>query len=217
MGGVMVTGAGGDGWKGDDVYQLLMQAALVRGGEAATFAANLSAAGPDVLNARYVAFDSMVIELLDYKSEEARLQTVLAASDRRVPGPNAFPKFSASNVAPSVAHNMHVAFNVRPTLDLNAFVTALEAASHAAGFTNVLCNRLVPVPVGPDGRAEVSSVPLRDDSYTVTDGAFEGWSLAYCKGPDGEQLEFNAVRDRAAAEFLQARTTYFELGQNPIW
>ena len=32
-----VLNAGGDGWKGDDVYQLLMQAALVRGGAAESF------------------------------------------------------------------------------------------------------------------------------------------------------------------------------------
>ena len=90
----------------DSVYQLLMQAALVRGGVAASYAADLSLAGPDgetclcmslctsyvftkwrrglsgsgsclpttvatycaVLDARYVAFDSTVLELLDYRT-----------------------------------------------------------------------------------------------------------------------------------------------------
>ena len=221
MGGVEVEAAGGDGWKGDDVYQLLMQAALVRGGEAAAFAANLSTAGPEVLNARYVSFDSMVLELLDYRTEEARLQRALSRANSSAPAvidtPTFFPTFSPSNVAPSVAHNMHVSFNVRPNVDLNKFVTALETTSHAAGYGNVLCNRLVPVPRGSDGRANVSGVPEANNSFAVTDGGFRGWSLAYCKGPDGEQLEFNAVRDEAAAAFLQAKKTYFDLGNNPIW
>ena len=81
----------------------------------------------------------------------------------------------------------------------------------------MLCNRKVPVPTGPDGRADVSGVPESANSYAVTDGEFRGWSLAYCKGPDGEQLEFNSVDDKAAAAFLQAQETYFRLGNNPIW
>lgn len=225
MGGVEVIGAGGDGWKGDDVYQLLMQAALVRGGEAAAFAANLSAAGPDVLDARYVAFDSMVLELLDYRTEEAKLQDALAGTDTgsSIPGPQMFPTFSASNIAPSVAHNMHVAFNVRPSIDLNEFVKILEAESHAAGFDKVLCNRIKPVPsINVSGvvQANVTGIPTAYDSYTVTNHSnpFEGWSLAYCKGPDGEQLEFNVVRDKAAADFLQAKQIYFEGKTNgPLW
>ena len=110
MGGVEVLNAGGDGWKGDDVYQLLMQAALVRGGVAASFAADLSKSGSSSLDARYISFGSMIIELLDYHSDEAVLQRSL------------FPKFSESNVAPSVAGNMHISFNVRPEKNLNELV-----------------------------------------------------------------------------------------------
>ena len=80
MGGVEVVAAGGDGWKGDDVYQLLMQAALIRGGAAATWAANISTAGDASLAARYVSFGAIVIELLDYHSTEAQLQRRLAAA-----------------------------------------------------------------------------------------------------------------------------------------
>ena len=78
MGGVEVLNAGGDGWKGDDVYQLLMQAALVRGGAAESFAADLSASGSSSLDARYVSFGSMIIELLDYHSDEAVLTIVVS-------------------------------------------------------------------------------------------------------------------------------------------
>ena len=238
MGGVEVIGAGGDGWNGDDVYQLLMQAALVRGGAAAGWAANISAGGPDTMAARYVAFDSVVIELLDYHSKEAVLQRALAAhtdgaafprgpAAARAAEANAaakaaaetktkFPRFSPSTVA-ALAGNMHISFNVRPTKDLNAFVTALEATAHAAGFADVYCNRLVPVKAGPDGHPDVDGVPAKDNSYAVVGGAFGGWSLAYCKGPDGEQLEFNQVVRAAKQDFDQALRVYLSGGKNPIW
>ena len=230
LGGVEVQDAGGDGWKGDSVYQLLMQAALIRGGVTASWAANLSAAGPDVLNARYVSLGNMMqvraprvarrrahcparrLELLDYRSDEAQLQRRVAAGAERQ-----FPTFSESNVAPSVAANMHLSFNVRANHNLNALVTALEAESHQRGFANVFCNRLVPVTMGADGHPDVDGVPQRDNSYYVDSGGFRGWSLAYCKGPDGEQLEFNQVVLNAKQDFDQALQTYIAGGANPIW
>ena len=206
MGGVEVLNAGGNGWRGDDVYQLLMQAAIIRGGEAASFAANLSAAGSSQLDARYVSFGSMIVELLDYHSDEAVLQRSL------------FPKFSESNVAPSVAGNMHISFNVRPEKNLNDFVVALEGSAHERGFDEVLCNRLVPVKKdNATGRPNVKGVPVSDNSFEVTGGAFQGWSLAYCKGPDGEQLEFNQVKGKAKGLFDDALRTYLSGGENKLW
>ena len=89
MGGVEVRNAGGDGWKGDRVYQLLMQAAIIGGGHdpAARFAANLSAAGPDVLDARYVAFDSMVLELLEYAAEGLKSHSLAPGRGAQIPWP----------------------------------------------------------------------------------------------------------------------------------
>ena len=202
MGGVEVEYAGGDGWKGDDVYQLLMQYALMEGPSTAQWAANLSANGPDTLSARYISFGTMVVELLDYYSEEATLQR--AMQNVSTVASSTFPKFSSSNAAPSVAQNMHFSFNVRTDRDLNEFVNSLEAQAHAYGYSEVVCNRLVTVPTGPDGQPDYSQVPLTDNSYVVTTGNFKGWHLAYCKGPDGEQLEFNQVADAATVDFDQA-------------
>ena len=56
-----------------------------------------------------------------------------------------------------------------------------------------------------------------DNSYEVTDGGFQGWGLSYCKGPDGEQLEFNKVEGNATRDFDQALRTYLEGKDNPIW
>jgi catechol 2,3-dioxygenase-like lactoylglutathione lyase family enzyme len=183
MGGVEVISAGGEGWQGNDVYQLLMQQALLGGPEAAKWAANLSTGGTDTLSARYVTIGGLALELLDYHAVNKNAD------------PNAtdfFPKHSESNVAPSVAGNMHISFDVREDVDLNDVVTRLENASHARGYTNVWCNRVVPV----DGHQDYAGLPKEDQSYEIKDGKspFDGWSLAYCKGPDGEQVRSLAER-----------------------
>ena len=36
----------------------------------------------------------------------------------------------------------------------------------------------------------------------------EGWSLFYCKGPNGEQLEFNQVTRKVKQRFRDAMTEY---------
>jgi catechol 2,3-dioxygenase-like lactoylglutathione lyase family enzyme len=219
LGGVEVLNAGGDGWKSNEVYQLLMQAALIRGGQAASWAANLTENGPDTMNARYVALGNVVIELLDYQSEEAQLQRRLHARGRRTgtEGVRRFPAFSNSTVAPSVAGNMHISFNVRPSRDLNKFVDEFVSKAHARGWSRVYCDRLVPVPVGTDGMGNVSQVPLEDNSFYTSSGGFRGWSLAYCKGPDDEQLEFNVVQQEAASDFDQALRVYLNGGNNTAW
>jgi len=227
MGGVEVQLNGGDNWDGDDVYQLLMQAALVRGGAAADWAADLSEGGKDTMNARYVSFDAVVMEFLDYHSKEAELQRLIKTSNATTFPTSAqevaqrlednFPRFSDSNIAPSVAGNMHISFNVRPDTDLNKFVTALEATAQEMGYGEVYCNRVVPVTQGPNGKPDTSSVAEENNSFVVVDGGFEGWHLAYCKGPDGEQLEFNQVMGKSKENFEQALQVYFAGGENPIW
>jgi len=37
---------------------------------------------------------------------------------------------------------------------------------------------------------------------------FDGWSLFYVKGPNGEQLEFNQVQQKAKENFTQAHNEY---------
>jgi hypothetical protein len=103
---------------------------------------------------------------------------------------------------------MHVSFNIRASKDLNKFVSTLEKEAHARGYTNVWCNRLVDkTPSGKKitSHADYKAVPVSDNAYFVTSGGFKGWSLAYCKGPDGEQLEFNQVVDNAKADFDSAQ------------
>lgn len=163
-----------------------------------------------------------MIEFLDYTADEVKLQQHMQA------GKKSFPTFSDSNVAPSVAGdvqsrfvgcnrwlsgNMHVSFNIREDQDLTEFIPALEAAAHSRGYSNVWCDRLVPV----KSHEEYKTLPKSDNAYYVVDGNFQGWSLAYCKGPDGEQLEFNQVTSKAKAEFSQALAQYVTLGKNDLW
>lgn len=68
-----------------------------------------------------------------------------------------------------------------------------------------------------NGEPDYSKVPLTDNSYYLATGAFKGWHLAYCKGPDGEQLEFNQVDESAASDFDQALQTYFAGESNILW
>jgi len=231
LGGVEVIYAGGDGWKGtpsdpQSVYQLLMQQALLGGPSTAKWAANLSDGGGDVLNARYVTFGSLVIEFLDYTADEVKLQRQMLENPSGPPSmdqvrsqpppspPGVFPTFSDSNVAPSVAGNMHVSFNIRPDKKLVEFVRKFEENSHQLGYHNVWCNRLIPA---THDQYNTAAVPAKYNAYFVKTGGFKGWSLAYCKGPDGEQLEFNQVVENAKVDFDQAQAQYVAGGQNDIW
>lgn len=48
-------------------------------------------------------------------------------------------------------------------------------------YSEVYCDRTVPVSLGRDGKPNVSAVPLEANSYYTATGGFKGWSLAYCK------------------------------------
>ena len=221
MGGVEVAVAGNSNVQDTSLYHLLMGSAL---GLNVTqpFAANISTGGPQFLDVRYVAFDQLVLELLDYRSDEAKLQRrldkeVYVYGPGGLAGGDIFPQWSQSTVPPSVVHNMHIAFHVRPEYNLDDFVVALETKAQAAGFSNVLCDRTVPLPRTADGKLDVGGVPKRYNAIHQTTGNFPGWSLAYCKGPDGEQLEFNTVTGVAAHWMAQAHEAYYNLTTNPIW
>eukprot|EP00936_MAST-01D_sp_MAST-1D-sp1_P002804 g2804.t1 len=203
VGGVEVLDAGGPGWRGDDVYQLLMAHELWRGPPYSLYAANLSTDGPYALDARYINFGPLQLELLDYGPVDASMQGAR------------FPLFP-NTTAPSVATNMHISFDVRPDADLNKFVDTLETESHKRGFKNVECNRVVKVANYSEAVTASARNP-KVNSYFVTTGPFRGWRLAYCKGPDNEQLEFNQVIENAKEDFQQAQAQYLTGKNNAMW
>ena len=53
-------------------------------------------------------------------------------------------------------------------------------------MTQVKANRIVTVTT----EQERLAAPLEANSNSITEGQSNGWTLIYCKGPEGEQLEF---------------------------
>ncbi|MOA45932.1 hypothetical protein D3C78_1683800 [compost metagenome] len=92
---------------------------------------------------------------------------------------------------------MHVCFYIRDDVDFNQFVRDLEAESARRGMTQVKANRIV------RATTEQQRLDAALDSNTnrITEGASSGWSLIYCKGPEGEQLEFVQVQGQAKQTF----------------
>jgi predicted lipoprotein len=95
---------------------------------------------------------------------------------------------------------------VRDTVDLNEFVNTLEQVTRQHDVP-VTCNRIVPV-ANETERARIGITHPQYNAFHVTAGPFEGWALAYCKGPDGEQLEFAQAVKKAKQEFAEAAAEY---------
>jgi len=53
-------------------------------------------------------------------------------------------------------------------------------------MTQVRANRVITV----TSEQERQAAPLDANTIKITEGKSNGWSLIYCKGPEGEQLEF---------------------------
>jgi hypothetical protein len=112
----------------------------------------------------------------------------------------------------------HISFHVKDDVDLNVFAKTLEEECQRRGITNVICNRVITV----NSEAERRNAALKyyankfwnDPDYFLEGysdsefGDFHGWSLFYCKGPNGEQLEFNQVTRKARESFDSARQQY---------
>jgi catechol 2,3-dioxygenase-like lactoylglutathione lyase family enzyme len=160
----------------------------------------------DALDVVFISFGNTCVELLHFRD---------AHLDQNAP--NTFPK-----IPPGVGHGNagHISFHVKDDVDLNRFSRMLEDECREHGIDNVICNTIIDV----KSHAERRGLPLKywankfwreeNPDYFVegySDGAFgdfEGWSLFYCKGPNGEQLEFNQVTRTAKTHFDAARQSY---------
>jgi catechol 2,3-dioxygenase-like lactoylglutathione lyase family enzyme len=106
LGGIEVPRAGGDGWFGDTVQQLLTQKELLQAKREGKTVEQLQVAdlkdnGTDTLAARYVSFGGVTIELLDYRARNASF-----ANKTHLP----YHQLSSS---PSVVNAMHICLQVR--------------------------------------------------------------------------------------------------------
>ena len=95
---------------------------------------------------------------------------------------------------------MHICFYVRDDVDFNQFIADLEAESARRGMTQVRANRTVRVMT----EAERKAAPRSANTNRVTEAPSDGWELIYCKGPEGEQLEFVKALGPVKKRFSEA-------------
>jgi catechol 2,3-dioxygenase-like lactoylglutathione lyase family enzyme len=130
--------------------------------------------GAQRLDVRFVQFDNVVIELLQYRN-----------ADEPMGSPNSFTE-PVQHMSPAYPRMMHICFYVRDDVDFNKFITDLEAESARRGMTQVRANRTIRVRTEEQRRA----APQSTNTNRVTQAPSDGWELIYCKGPEGEQIEF---------------------------
>ncbi|WP_271407918.1 VOC family protein [Pseudomonas sp. Q1-7] len=141
--------------------------------------------GAQRLDVRFIQFDNVVIELLQYRDKEQPTGSGKAFAPAQDLTSPAFPRA------------MHVCFYIRDDVDFNQFVRDLEAESARRGMSNVKANRIVRATTD-EQRLGAS---LDSNTNRITEGPSAGWSLIYCKGPEGEQLEFVQVQGHAKQVF----------------
>ena len=160
----------------------------------------------DALDVKFISFGNTVVELIYF---------------REAGNKNATHSSVGSNPS-HIGHvnAMHISFNVKEGIDLNVFANMLEEECHRRGMTNVVSNRIVRVKSEAERRAvalrynsfkfwnEPDSLAAGEPEIDWSHDPMEGWSLFYCKGPNGEQLEFNQVTRKVKNSFQEAMQTY---------
>ena len=130
--------------------------------------------GAQRLDVRFVQFDNFVIELLQYREANQPMGNGDSWAEPR------------DHMSPAYPRSMHICFYIRDDVDFNKFIHDLEAESARRGMTQVRANRIVTVQT----EQERFSAPIDTNTNKITAGKSNGWALIYCKGPEGEQLEF---------------------------
>ncbi|MBX3439995.1 MAG: VOC family protein [Planctomycetaceae bacterium] len=130
--------------------------------------------GAQRLDVRFIQFDNVVIELLQYRD-----------SDQPAGSGASFAE-PLDHMSPAFPRMMHICFHLRDDVDFNQFIADLEAEAARRGMSQVRANRTVTV----TSDQERMQTPLEANSNGITEGQSNGWRLIYCKGPEGEQLEF---------------------------
>lgn len=139
--------------------------------------------GRHMLDCCFVKFNNLVIELLCYHDAEGAPVCGFVSGKQPL-------------TSPALINSMHISFYLNEDLDVDLFVMQLEEECQQRGLHQVRCNRTVKV----ISEIERQKVEQQHHSCKIT-GNFEGLVMVYCKGPSGEQLEFNQVRGKAKTVF----------------
>lgn len=130
--------------------------------------------GEQRLDVRFIQFDNVVIELLQYRDAKQPMGSGDSWAEPR------------DHMSPAYPRSMHICFYIRDDVDFNKFIHDLEAESARRGMTQVKANRTITV----TSERDRLGAPLDANTNKITSGKSNGWALIYCKGPEGEQLEF---------------------------
>jgi hypothetical protein len=141
---------------------------------------------------RFVQFDNVVIELLQYRDADQPQGSGESFAEPR------------DRMSPAYPRSMHICFHLRDDVDFDKFIVDLEAESARRGMTQVKANRVITVRTEDERR----SAPRSANSNKIREGASNGWALIYCKGPEGEQLEFVQALDPVKQTFARAKTAH---------
>lgn len=145
--------------------------------------------GAQRLDVRFIQFDNVVIELLQYRDAAQPAGHGAAFAE------------PLNHMSPAFPRMMHICFHIRDDVDFNTFIADLEAEAARRGMTQVRANRVVTVL----SEKERQAAPLEANSNGITEGQSNGWRLIYCKGPEGEQLEFVQALGPVKRVFDRAR------------
>ena len=148
--------------------------------------------GAQRLDVRFIQFDNVVIELLQYRDNEQPTGTGTAFAE------------PLNHMSPAFPRMMHICFHIRDEVDFNKFIADLEAESARRGMTQVRANRVITVTT----EKERLAAPIEANSNGITEGQSNGWRLIYCKGPEGEQLEFVQALGPVKQVFASALETH---------
>jgi alkylhydroperoxidase/carboxymuconolactone decarboxylase family protein YurZ/limonene-1,2-epoxide hydrolase/catechol 2,3-dioxygenase-like lactoylglutathione lyase family enzyme len=194
---------------GDEMQNTLFQKedldAIAQGIDLETFGIPNLRDAKEALDIKFISFGNACLELIYFKD-------------------TASPNASNSSIGSILSHighvnAMHLSFHVKEDVDLNLFAKMLEEECHKRGITNVVFNRIIRVKSEEERRniaLKYNSYKFWDEPDLLTDGQpetdfgeFEGWALFYCKGPNGEQLEFNQVTRKVKEHFAKAQEEYY--------
>ncbi|MER2268837.1 VOC family protein [Methylobacterium oxalidis] len=144
--------------------------------------------GSQRLDVRFVQFENVVIELLQYRDA---MQPAGGGDSWAEP---------RDHMSPAYPRSMHICFYVRDDVNFDKFIADLEAECVRRGMTQVRANRTVAVHSEEERRA----APRNTNTIKIHKGPSNGWSIIYCKGPEGEQLEFVQVLGPVKKTFTDA-------------
>src|SRR5262245_40953018 len=147
--------------------------------------------GSQRLDVRFVQFDNVVLELLQYRDARQPMGSGDSWAEPR------------DHMSPAYPRSMHICFYIRDDVDFNKFIHDLEVESARRGMSQVKANRVITV----RSEQERRTAPLDANTNKITQGKSNGWSLIYCKGPDGEQLEFVQALSPVKKTFQDALET----------